>query len=511
MNKIQLLFHRAVAVGLLLLVQFVALYILFIKFNNYFIVLNMLSSLIGVLIVLTIVSKPDNPAYKLAWIVPFVFFPLFATFFYLLFGRNSVNKDEKNKMKKMSSIMNEQLQPKKNLLIEDIKNDSLSAYAQSKYINDRAYCPPYNNTNSTYFPLGEDYFERLKAELLKAEHFIFMEYFIIEEGKMWNEILDILVEKSKNGVDVRVVYDDVGCLITLPNKYNKKLESLGIKTLVFTPIIPIMSVKFNNRDHRKITVIDGHTAFTGGINIADEYINEKEKHGHWKDTGVMLKGLGVWSFTIMFLSLWEVQTGEQIVYENYRPEKYTKDTFVSDGFVQPYSSSPLDKETVGENIYFNLINRAKKYVYITTPYLITDNEMLTALKLASKSGIDVRIITPFVPDKKYVQVTTRASYYNLLDAGVRIYEYTPGFMHAKMFLSDDIYGTVGTVNLDYRSLHLHFECGVWFYKNSCLNDISADFQNLFTTCQEIKQEQLAEQNSAFNLLEKILVLFSPMM
>ena len=290
---------------------------------------------------------------------------------------------------------------------------------------------------------------------------------------MWNNILEVLKQKVEEGIEVRIIYDDFGCIMTLPNHYNKILEKEGIKTAVFNPFVPNLKSKFNNRDHRKIAVIDGHIAFTGGINLADEYIGEKVRFGHWKDNGIMLEGEAVWNFTVMFLSMWDFIKEENEDYEKYH-SNYEYETS-SDGFVIPYSDSPWDNEAVGETVYLNLIAKANRYIYITTPYLVLDNEMITALSTAAKRGVDVRIITPGIPDKKLVNEVTKAYYDVLLKNGVKIYEYTKGFIHEKIFVVDDEYATIGTINLDYRSLYLHFECGVWLYDCSVIFTIKKDF------------------------------------
>ena len=328
---------------------------------------------------------------------------------------------------------------------------------------------------------------------------------------MWQGILDILEEKARMGLDVRLIYDDVGCVNTLPADFRVRLERCGIRCQVFNPFVPVLSVVLNNRDHRKITVIDGHTAFTGGINLADEYINRRERFGYWKDTGVILQGDAAWSFTVMFLRMWSVLSGEKPEYEKYRPNVWLQEAFEDDGFVQPYCDTPLDNETVGENVYLNIINRAKKYVYIFTPYLISDNEVITALCLAAKSGIDVRIVTPGIPDKKMVFLLTQSYYGTLLQAGVRIFEYKPGFLHAKSFVCDDEIATVGTINLDYRSLYLHFECGVWLYRSEAVLQIKEDALSIFGQCREIRWEDWENRSLRTRFFQSVLRLFAPLL
>lgn len=370
----------------------------------------------------------------------------------------------------------------------------------------------WTNSTVTYHASGEEQFEDLKAELEKAEHYIFLEYFIIHEGIFWDTILEILVRKAQEGVDVRLIYDDLGCVVLLPYGYDRKLEKLGIQCKVFNPFIPFISVRMNNRDHRKIVVIDGHTAFTGGINLADEYINAYEKYGHWKDTGVMVKGEAVWNFTVMFLTLWDFLTKtREPDYERFRPQVYHPEPFAGEGFVAPFTDSPMDGETVGENVYYNLIAHASHYVYITTPYLILDYEMTNALCTAAKSGVDVRIITPYVWDKFMVYMLTQSNYPALLEAGVKIYEYTPGFVHAKSFVVDDELATVGTINLDYRSLYLHFECGCWMYKTPAVMDIKADLLKTMEECHRFTMEDYHKLPLYRRLGGKLLKLFAPLL
>ena len=356
-------------------------------------------------------------------------------------------------------------------------------------------------------------FPVLVRELKQAKKYIFIEYFIINDGVMWQTILNILEKKAAEGVDVRLIYDGFGCLTTLPHKYYEELQKKGIKCQVFNPFRPILNIIQNNRDHRKLCIIDGWVGFTGGINLADEYINQKERFGHWKDTAVMLKGEAVWNMTVMFLHMWAVigRSEESVDYEAYFPHRYHEGEFESDGFVQPFCDTPLDEEVVGEDVYLNIINKAKKYVYICTPYLIIDNEMMTALCLAAKSGVDVRIMTPGIPDKKLVFILTQSYYRQLLEAGVKIYEYQPGFLHAKSFVSDDEIGVVGTINLDYRSLYLHFEDGVWIYRNRVIQDIKDDFIQTMEYCRQIELEFCLNRNIGLCIMQNIFRVFAPLM
>ncbi|WP_051412090.1 cardiolipin synthase [Halonatronum saccharophilum] len=495
-----------------ILVQLFVLIGVILKFQEYFVLFYALSILISIIVVLAIINNHINPVYKMAWIIPILLFPIFGGLFYIFFGGKKLGKRAKNKMKSIEERTKKAL-PRQDLVLEEMKKEDELAANQSSYIQNYAFSPPYNKTKAEYLTIGELKFERLKEELKKAKNYIFLEYFIIEEGEMWNSILDILVEKAAEGVDVRVIYDDVGCLFTLPYKYDEKLEKMGIKCSVFNPLTPILSSTFNNRDHRKIAIIDGHTGFTGGINLADEYINEIEKYGHWKDSAIILKGEGVWSMTVMFLSMWDYLRG---IEEDFREFKYDKKLELdnvkgNNGYIQPFADSPLDDETVGEVVYLNLINKAKRYVYITTPYLIIDNEMVTALSSAAKAGVDIRIITPYHADKWYVHAVTRSYYKILIESGVKIYEYLPGFIHSKTYISDDEYGVVGTINMDYRSLYLHFECGVWMYNSSAIAEMKEDFLNTLKECKEITIEDFNDTRWYEALGRSVLRVFAPLM
>ena len=344
-----------------------------------------------------------------------------------------------------------------------------------------------------------------------------MEFFIIHDGIFWNNVLTILKKKASDGLDVRIIYDDMGSLQTLPVDYFKQLRDLGIQCYCFNPVSATLSLRQNNRDHRKIVVIDGHTSFTGGVNLADEYINKRQKiNGYWKDTGIMLKGPATWNFTVMFLQFWKHLSGEEINYDKFKypglpKDENTEPGIVSDGYVQPYADNPLFSEIVAENVYLNMIHRATKYIYITTPYLIIDNEMITALTLAASSGVDVRIVTPHIPDKRTVFMITRSFYEPLTKAGVKIYEYTPGFIHSKMMIADDKYCAIGSINLDFRSLYLHFECASMLYYSSIVKDVKADILETIDESEEITYEHCLAMNKPYRLWLTLLRLYAPLL
>lgn len=501
--------HRVVIVGATLLIQFLILILMITIFDRYFIYFSILSTLLSTLVVVYILSSRTNPSYKIAWIIPIIIFPIFGGLLYLLFGGNKLSKRQKQKMQAIYQNYKESYHQEKQVL-QDLKNTDEVAYHQAYYINKYALSPIYHNSFVTYFKLGEEIYESILEDLKKAKKFIFMEFFIISPGKMWDTILEILEEKVKEGVEVRLLYDDIGCIMTLPKGYDKILCKKGIQCSVFNPFIPVLTKRLNNRNHRKIIVIDGEIAYTGGINLADEYINAIEKYGHWKDNGVKVVGEAVNSFTVMFLSLWDYIHNKKEDYHKFYVSKELQFQ-KQDGFIVPYSDTPTDDEATGETIYMNLIYKAKKYVYITTPYLIINQEMIMALCTAAKSGVDVRIITPGIPDKKMVNEVTKASYEELVECGVRIYEYIPGFIHAKTFVSDDKYATIGTVNLDFRSLYLHFECGVWMYQTSCIQDILKDYHETLKQCREITYQNCRKVRTPRRIFRSILKLFAPLM
>lgn len=508
----QLLHHRLVIGGLGILLQLFLLIIFILRFNEYFAVFYAISLLLSALLVVGIINSDSNPAYKIAWVVPIMIAPVLGLTFYVLFGNNRLPKADQERLHALNEASHAAVTvhlPEKSELLGQL---SRRAQAQSNYITACSDMPIFTHTQTTYFPLGEAKFTAMLRELERAEHFIFMEYFIIQEGVMWNAIHDVLRRKAAQGVEVRVMFDDVGSLLTLPNDYDKQLEREGIACRVFNPFVPVLSPRLNNRDHRKILVIDGHTGFTGGINLADEYINAYEKHGHWKDTAVMLHGEAVANLTTMFLTMWCFAAKTIESFDAYMPHAHHPEAFPeAPGFVQPFGDSPLDGEPVSENVYRALIERAERYVYITTPYLILDNEITTALCTAARQGIDVRIITPHIADKWYVHAVTRANYPKLVESGVKIFEYTPGFIHAKMIVSDDDYALVGTINLDYRSLYLHFECGAWMYKTSCITQIRDDILKTQEQSQPITPADYAHDSFFIRLGHDLLRIFAPLM
>ncbi len=510
----KILSHRLVIVGLALVLQLACLIVFFCWFSNYSVLFYGFCIVLAILSAIKIISGDSNPAYKIAWLVPVLLVPIFGVIIYLVFGRLRFSKKEFKRRRDVLQYYSGCLSSEMSISDCFSADTPKTVSGQANYLQNYAGFPIYKDCYTEFFPLGEYKFQSMLNEIAKAKHFIFLEYFIVQEGRMWDTILDLLEQKAKEGVEVRMLYDDLGCLFTLPGGYYQKVRAKGIQCYPCNAFVPILTSYHNNRDHRKILVIDGHTGYTGGINLADEYINEYEKHGHWKDCAIMIKGKAVESLTAMFLSMWDVtaHTGGNFIdycYERYAHEmQYTGQ---ATGLIAPYGDSPVDDELVGENVYFNIISTVSDYLYIETPYLILDNDMKTALCNAAKRGVDVRIITPHIEDKWYVHIVTRSYYAKLMKAGVKIYEYTPGFIHAKVFVSDDSIATVGTVNLDYRSLYLHYECGCWMYKSNCIMDVKKDFEETLEKCQRISQKDLDAQPLWKKLLCPILKAFAPLM
>lgn len=461
--------------------------------------------LLSVIMVVYIVNKDIDPSVKLPWIIAIMLLPVFGGLFYVFFGRTHLSRKARqhlNKTKGYASCY----QPNQQI-IDDIKKTEPHKALQMQYVQNQTGQTVFENTKVTYCSPGEVKLEHMLRELKRAEKFIFLEYFILQEGKMWDAILDILTQKVQEGLDVRVMYDDFGCYFLLPTGYHKKLEALGIKTQVFNPYRPMLSPLLQNRDHRKILVIDGKVGFTGGINLADEYINAYEKYGYWKDASVMLEGEGVWGLTLMFLEMWNSSHQQDKDYMQFKAQYLCP----SDGLVQPYGDSPLDGELVGESIYLNMINNAVEYLYIETPYFVVDNEIMSSLRRAAKRGVDVRVVTPYKWDKWYVHLVTKAHYTALIQAGIKVYEYTPGFIHSKVFVCDDCMATVGTVNMDYRSFRHHFECGAIMYGGGIIADIKRDFEEILSESQEITMEECKKVKLLTRYVRGILRIFAPLL
>mgnify|MGYP001622994600 CR=1 FL=1 len=505
---LQVVFGRTTVILLLLLLQVGILVMVTGLLQEYIVYAYWAFILLTNITVIVIINREGNPGFKLAWMVPITLVPVFGILLYLFVelqpGTRLMNRRLLGRVRQMRqyAVQNPEI-------TEKLKEQNPQMANLARYIHSRGGCPAYQNTAATYYPSGEDKFAALVEELKKARKFIFMEYFIVAKGHMWGTVLEILKQKVREGVEVRFMYDGTNTLSLLPYDYPRQLEAYGIQCKVFNPIRPALSTSQNNRDHRKIVVIDGLVAFTGGVNLADEYINEKDRFGHWKDTAIMVRGDAVRSFTLMFLQMWDIDTRAD-VYDQYLN---IRQPVIGDasGYVIPYGDSPLDKETVGELVYMDILNTARDYVHIMTPYLILDNEMVTALTFAAKRGVDVKIIMPDIPDKKYAFALAKTYYPELLRAGVRIFQYVPGFVHAKVFTSDDVKAVVGTINLDYRSLYLHFECAVLLYQSQEILRVEQDFQETLKQCREITMDDYRLEKLGTRFYGHVLRLFAPLM
>jgi len=467
--------------------------------------LALFSSVLGVVVSFLVFIRDDAPEYKMSWILLIMIVPIFGCSMYLIFGNKKKGIVQEKKMQKyhdlkamhMIDSFPHALDPEKVLTPDQAR--------LSRYVSSLSESKVFARTQAQYFPLSDQCFPVMIEELEKAKRFILMEYFIYQKGFFWDNVLAILKRKVQEGVEVMLMYDDMGSIGTLPRNYYKELRSYGIKAVCFNPARPRLNPKLNFRDHRKVCIIDGNVAISGGLNIADEYINRSIRFGHWKDNGFILRGDGVWNYTFMFLQLWSYSAPEQYHvkdFSSYMPTVRADD----DGYIQSFGDSPLDEMSVAENAYISVINSAQRFVWISTPYLILDSSMINALTLAARSGVDVRIFTPSMPDKKSVFAHTRANYRNLLANGVRIFEYIPGFLHEKMFLCDDSVAIVGTTNMDFRSFFLHFESGTIFYGGSTVAAVRKDFEDITNLVREITYAEFLNRPVG----QKILAVLSKM-
>ena len=507
------IFRRRVFIISILLLQIAFIVFLIEETSRYIEYANILLGVVSIIACIFVMNKRTKPGYKITWIFLILLFPLFGGVLFIFFDRVLTPRKFRRHYERVKREIRDAFYLSGNRL-PDLIGAHPEWRPQAQYLQDFAGFPVYANTRSLYLDSGESFFCRVLEELEKAERYIFLEFFILKEGLMLDPILSILERKAAEGLDVRLIYDDLGCFMTLPADFREKTEKRGIKVFVFNPFRPILSSLQNNRDHRKIIAIDGKVAFTGGLNIADEYINAVERFGHWKDAAVMVEGEGAWSLTLIFLKMWEMKTSDASPggcnFAEFYPWKDNPCKTECSGFVQPYADSPVDDENVGEHVYIQIINNAKKYVYINTPYLIVDDNLISALALAAKSGVDVRIITPHRWDKWYVATVSRSYYRQLVSAGVKVYEYSSGFNHGKTFVSDDTIATVGTTNLDYRSLYLHFECGVLIYGGEAVQAVKQDFLQTVPNSHEITPPDCAS-NAFQRIIPDILRIFAPLM
>ena len=488
-------------------IQVVWIIMLCLKLNDYSAAISLGSSVLALCVAFYIYGKDMNAGFKLPWIIAILAFPVLGLCLYFLFGRPGATKHMRQHFEKIDADLEGTLVQDENVL-KNLEATDFAVANQARYLWKCAGYPAWQNTDVEFHKTAEEGLEAQKRELRKAKKFIFMEYHAIEESSAFLELKEILVQKAKEGVEVRVFYDDVGSFVFINKDFIKRMEAVGIQCRVFNPMHPFLNIFMNNRDHRKITVIDGKVGFTGGYNLAEEYFNRTHPYGYWKDTGIMLTGDAVRNLTVMFLEMWNAVRKTDMDYDKYLPK--VEYTAKEQGFVQPYADSPLDHETTGENVYMNLIKNAKHEIFFTTPYLIITDEMSRELRMAARRGVDVRIVTPGIPDKKIVYQMTRSYYSELARNGVRIYEYTPGFIHAKQCVCDGESATVGTINMDYRSLYLHFENGVLMYHYDAVAEIRKDFEDIFAASTEVTEKYNGRKSVPARMGRGVLRLFSPL-
>ena len=505
----RILFSRFFVFGILLVLQVALLVMVYLQFREKLPVLLNLQYVFSFVMIIFLFNTSMDSSAKLTWMLIISVIPFAGAAMLLWTQLNVGHRMETNGVKKQIANTRSALSQPENV-VKEIEHDGSGTDDLSKYLNNTGCFPVYDKTQVTYFPLGEKKFEAMLRELEKAEKYIFMEYFIVEEGYMWGRILDVLTRKVEEGVEVRVMYDGMCEMSTLPADYYKLLEAQGIHARAFSPIVPVVSSHYNYRDHRKILVIDGKVAFNGGVNLADEYINRIERFGHWKDTAVMLKGPAARSFALMFLQMWNLKRGPEADYEKWLslPSCEMEE---AKGYVMPYCDCPLDEYKAGEAVYMDILNRATDYVHIMSPYLILDGELETALCFAAQRGVDIKLILPGIPDKKVAYALAKTHYAALHKAGVKIYEYTPGFVHAKVFVSDDVKAVVGTINLDYRSLYHHFECATYLYRTDCITEIEKDYQETLAKCRQVTAESIKKEKLSYKLIGGLAKMISPLM
>ena len=492
-------------------------YLLFAAYEYSWIALLFFVTL-NVIALISLINKDANPEYKVSWLVVIMLLPPFGVALYSIFYSRRVSRKDAAFMKKIQANLSEirntgsPSDSEKDVVFEKLHSEShLAAGKAHAILNDDKNASLYQASSSSFFSLGEDMFESMLRDLASAERYVFLEYFIIEEGVMWNRIHDLLLKKVREGVEVRVLYDDIGCMKTLPSRYDKKLSSEGIQCKRFSPVSPRLSTAHNNRDHRKILVVDGRIAYTGGINIADEYINEKKRFGHWKDGGLRLEGCAAAGLAKLFIASWDFTAGSLSDVKKYALTD-TVSQNSDGGYYIPFGSgpAPIYERPVGKNALLNLINQAERYIYITTPYLIIDYDLTESLRNAALRGVDVRIITPGIADKKLVKVMTKSAYPYLMKAGVRIYEYAGGFMHEKTLVCDDAYALVGTINLDYRSLVHHYEDAVWMYSTPTVVNIRDEFMKTVSVSNQ-KDSRDAKLNLLEWIIRNLIKIFAPLL
>ncbi|MDE7017346.1 MAG: cardiolipin synthase [Lachnospiraceae bacterium] len=507
-GMVHAIFSRFGLLLLLLVMQVLILFSAFQWFKEFLPHIYGGTALFSFIMVVYLLNSRINSTAKVTWLIVIMLLPVFGVLLFLYTQSDIGHRALKARVDQIITGTKEII-PQEQAVMEQLLEENRGVAALSHYMHRSGCHPVYGKTSVTYFPLGEHKFEEMLKQLAEAKHFIFMEYFIVDEGIMWGRVLEILAKKAAEGVDVRMMYDGACEFALLPHDYPKRLRKLGIQCKVFAPVSPFVSTHYNFRDHRKILVIDGHTAFNGGVNLSDEYINQTSKFGHWKDTAVMLKGEAVKSFTLMFLQMWGIGEKETDFKRFLSYPSFPVDG--ARGYVIPYGDCPLDDDKLGERVYMDILNRSLEYVHIMTPYLILDEEISAALKFAAERGVDVALILPGIPDKRIPYALAKTHYASLLASGVKIYEYTPGFVHAKVFVSDSREAVVGTINLDYRSLYHHFECATYMYETDCVPAIEADFQDTLAKCRQVTTQTLHKEKWTLKLTGYLMKAVAPLL
>ena len=494
--------------GLSFLIQITWIVIVLMRLNSYSAAISMCSSLLALFVVLYIYGTGSNAAFKMPWIIMILAFPVLGLCIYGLFGTPSATRRMRERFNSIDEELKQFLQQDQSIL-KELEQEDFTVANEARYIAQYGPYPIFKNTDVQFYDNAAENFEVQLQDIVKAEHFIFMEYHAIEEAEAFLRLKEALAERAAHGVEVRLFYDDVGSIGFINTDFIKRMEAVGIDCRVFNPVMVFFNIFMNNRDHRKITVIDGKVGYTGGYNLANEYFNLTHPYGYWKDTGIRIEGDAVKNMTLMFLEMWNAMKRTDMDIQKYLPRVpyLAKES----GYIQPYADRPLDGEYLAENVYLNLIKSAKHRFYATTPYLIISDEMNRELGLAAKRGVDVRIVTPGIPDKKLIFKVTRSYYADLVKQGVRIYEYTPGFMHAKQTVTDSMTATVGSINFDYRSLYHHFENGVFLYNYDVIAKIEKDFAHIFEESEEVTEKYKNNKKAALRFGRNILRLFAPLL
>lgn len=509
MNLIKMLFSRMGIIAGFLILQMVVIFLALTYFRDNYAYVQAIYLVITVMLSIYILRKRGSYAYKALWIALIALLPIFGSAMFLLMSQSWISEERRLQLGGTYVDLREYY-PFEKVPLSELKKKSNNAALQAEYLDRAALAPLYKNSVSEYLKSGEIFFERLLEDIGKAERFIYLEFFIIDNGMLWDCVLELLEQKAAEGVDVRVIYDDIGTILRMPGNYPEKLMKKGIKCGVFQRFLPVITGTYMNRDHRKICVIDGVVAYTGGVNLADEYANIISRFGHWYDSGIRIEGEAAYSFMIMFLSMWSYvfnREGSDKILEI--PDVCASLEKRSDGYMVPFCDSPVDDEPVGMCAYINMISKAKRYIYICTPYLSLDESILSALSIAVKSGVDVRIIVPGVPDKKLVNMVTKSYYGPLLNAGVRVYEYSPGFIHSKTIVSDDKYGICGSINFSFRSFFFNHESAVWLYNTKSVIEMRDAFSEVLPECAEISKEAYDSIPYLVKLARDVLSIFAP--